>query len=303
MKKSILVVGSINMDLVVRAPRHPHPGETILGSDFQTFPGGKGANQAVAAARLDGNVTMIGRVGEDAFGDMLLDTLQKDRVDTRYVTRTQGVSTGVALITVNEAGQNNIVVVPGANAHLTPEDIHAAEPAFKTAGVVLIQLEIPMETVAEAVQVAKKHEAVVVLNPAPAPAQALPADLLAGVDILIPNEHELAMLTGAEEMPLKQAAETIGVDCLIVTLGSKGAQVWDGSEISTIPPHAVKAVDTTAAGDAFAGAFTLALTEGKQIHEAALWGNAAGAAAVTKPGAQPSLPRKQDILALLNSQD
>lgn len=297
MKNSIIVVGSINMDLVVRAPRHPQPGETILGSSFQTFPGGKGANQAVAAARLGGDVTMIGRLGSDEFGDTLRSTLEKDNVDTGFVLRTEGVSSGVALITVSDAGQNNIVVVQGSNGQLTPADIEGAREAIQGARVVLLQLEIPLETVSEAIRLAKQAGALVVLNPAPA--QNLPADLLAQVDILIPNESELALLTVAEGLPFEEARRRLGVKCLIVTLGANGVQVIDENGSRHIPAHAVRAVDTTAAGDAFVGAFGVALTLGKSLDEAAAWGNAAGALSVTRAGAQPSLPTRAELETLL----
>jgi ribokinase len=294
----IVVVGSINMDLVVRAPRHPQPGETILGSDFQTFPGGKGANQAVAAARLGGQVRMVGRVGMDPFGDLLVANMQKDGVDTRYVLRTEGVASGVALITVSEMGQNNIVVVPGTNGMLTSADIYAAESAFEGAGAVLIQLEIPLEAVAVAAQLGKKHGAKVILNPAPA--QGLPNSLLGQVDYLIPNESELYLLTGMQSILVAASSlKSIGLNCLIVTLGSQGVLVLDGEHEDHILSHAVGVVDTTAAGDAFVGAFAVALSENQTTLEAAVWGNAAGALSVTAAGAQPSLPTRQSLEAFL----
>lgn len=294
----IVVVGSINMDLVVRSPRHPQPGETILGSDFQTFPGGKGANQAAAAARLGGLVKMVGRVGMDPFGEVLLENLKKDGVDTTYVLKTKGVSSGVALITVSDVGQNNIVVVPGSNARLSAEDIRAAEPAFQGASLVLLQLEIPVETVREAVKLGKKHGARVILNPAPA--QALDGALLEHVDILVPNENELTLLTGIQSILVAAGSlKSIGLDCFIVTLGSKGALVLDEQGTKHILGHEVHVVDTTAAGDAFVGAFAVALSEGQSILQAAVWGNAAGAITVTGAGAQPSLPDRASLEAFL----
>lgn len=287
----IVVVGSINMDLVVQAPRHPQPGETILGTAFHTFPGGKGANQAVAAARLGGDVFMVGRVGADAFGDSLLKTLQADGVNTQYVLPTQNVPTGVALITVSDTGQNNIVVVPGANAYLTAADLLAAETLFKGAGAVVCQLEIPLEVVRVAARLARLHHARFILNPAPA--RSLDEELLSLVDYLIPNEHELALLTGVENITRAiNKIEALGVKELIVTLGDKGVEVSDQDNLYHIHPHPVTVVDTTAAGDAFVGAFALALTEGRSLLEAAYWGNAAGALAVTQAGAQPSLPTR-----------
>ena len=295
----IVVVGSINMDLVVRAPRHPEPGETILGSSFQTFPGGKGANQAVAAARLGGHVRMIGRVGTDSFGDSLLATLQKDQVDTSFVRRCTDTASGVALITVNEQGQNTIVVVPGANWKLSPQDIRDSREAFVGASVVLLQLEIPIETVKAAAEMAREEGAGVILNPAPA--QQLSRNLLSKVDFLIPNESELGLLTGLHAVSFaSDSLRSIGARRLVVTLGSQGVLVIDEDGHYQLDAHTVPVVDTTAAGDAFVGAFAVALTEHRSTREAASWGNAAGALAVTSAGAQPSLPSRsllEDFLA------
>jgi len=290
----IVVVGSLNMDLVVRAPRHPQPGETILGGDFRTFPGGKGANQAVAAARLGAAVQMIGRVGADAFGDALLQTLAQDGVDTRHVQRDQEAPTGVALITLNAAGQNAIVVAPEANARVTPQDVVAAAAAFAGAAVLLLQLECPLPAVAQAIELAKQHGAQVVLNPAPA--QPLDAALLAQVDYLLPNQNELALLTGLDDLrPAVRRLQAVGVRRIVVTLGEEGVLVVEGDSEVHIPAHGVTVVDTTAAGDAFAGAFAVALLEGHATYQAAAWGNAAGALAVTRAGAQPSLPRRDEL--------
>ena len=290
----IVVVGSINMDLVVRSPRIPQPGETILGTDFRTFPGGKGANQAVAAARAGGQVKMVGRVGQDEFGESLLNTLRRDGVDTTFVTPTPGIASGVALITVNDAGQNNIVVVPGANGKLSPDDVKAAQPAFEGAAVVLLQLEIPLETVAEAINQARRYGAKVILNPAPA--RSLPNDLLAQVDYLIPNESELALLTGLNAIPTAAShLKSLGISCLIVTLGAQGVLVMEDGAARRILPHKVSVVDTTAAGDAFVGGMAVALTEGHSTQEAAAFGNATGALSVTKAGAQPSLPTRTEL--------
>ncbi|PWH16678.1 MAG: ribokinase [Anaerolineae bacterium] len=298
MSAHLVVVGSINMDLVVRAPRLPRLGETILGSDFRTFPGGKGANQAVAAARLGGKVRMVGRVGGDGFGDALLDTLRQNQVEITYVYRDPQASTGVALITVEESGDNAIVVAPGANGRLSPQDIHQAEAAFQAAQAVVLQLECPLPTVEEAIKVARRYAVPVALNPAPA--QALPDELLRQVDVLIPNQSELQILSGEVEIEEAiQALQKRGVKTLIVTLGEQGCLVVQGAERHTLAAHRVKAVDTTAAGDAFVGAFAVAWAEGKSLLEAARWGNAAGALAVTRAGAQPSLPTRQEVLDLL----
>ena len=294
----ILVVGSLNMDLVVRSPRHPQPGETLLGAEFHTFPGGKGANQAVAAARLGGQVKLIGRVGADAFGDALLETLSQDGVDTRHVEPLQDAPTGIALITVNDAGQNTIVVVPGANGKLSPPDLLSAAPAFEGASVVVIQLEIPLLTVTYAADLARRHGACVVLNPAPA--QPLSATCLEQVDVLIPNQSEAALLTGcASAGDAARRLMASGVCSVIVTMGEGGVLIAEGETATHLPAHRVSVVDTTAAGDAFVGAFAVALAQGRTVREAAAWGNAAGALAVTRAGAQPSLPARADLESFL----
>lgn len=290
----IVVVGSINMDLVVRAPHLPQPGETILGRDFKTFPGGKGANQAVAASRLGGHVKMIGRVGNDAFGAELLRTLQNDRVDTTFVHCDAAAPSGVALITVEDAGQNTIVVASGANGQVTPAEVDAAEAAFDGAAVLLLQLEIPLATVLRAIEVAKKHRVRVLLNPAPS--QPLDAPLLSLVDYLVPNQIELAWLTNAAAVPDGVAQlQALGVKHVVVTLGGDGVAVFEGEETYRLAAHPVNVVDTTAAGDAFVGGFAVAVVEGKSTREAAEWGNAAGALAVTRAGAQPSLPTRAEL--------
>ncbi len=290
----IVVVGSINMDLVVRAPHLPQPGETILGRDFKTFPGGKGANQAVAASRLGGHVKLIGRVGNDAFGAELLRTLQTDRVDTTFVQRDADAPSGVALITVEDAGQNTIVVASGANAKLTPAEVDAAEAAFDGAAVLLLQLEIPLVTVLRAIEVAKKHRVRVLLNPAPS--QPLDAPLVSQVDYLVPNQIELALLTKAASLEEGVAQlQTLGVKHVVVTLGGDGVAVCEAEKTYRLAAHPVNVVDTTAAGDAFVGGFAVAVVEGKSTREAAEWGNAAGALAVTRAGAQPSLPTRAEL--------
>ncbi len=303
MNGHILVVGSINTDLVVRVPRHPQIGETILGGSFATFPGGKGANQAVAAARLGAEVKMIGRVGKDAFGEALLETVARDGVDTSFLFRDPDAASGVALITVDEAGRNTIVVAAGANARLTADDVVSAEAAFRGASVLVMQLEIPLPVVEKSIWLARKHDLKIILNPAPA--QSLPDGLLSSVDYLIPNQNELALLAGNENSldSSVQALQMRGATCLIVTLGEQGVLVARGSERRHIPAYKVTAVDTVAAGDAFVGAFAVAIAEGYSLLEAAEWGNAAGAVAVTRPGAQPSLPHRDELLAMLSEAD
>jgi len=299
MMKRIVVVGSLNMDLVVRAPRHPQPGETLIGGDFQTFPGGKGANQAVAAARLGAQVRMIGRVGGDAFGEALLQTVRQDGVDTTFIRRDEQAATGVALITLDAAGQNTIVVAPGANMRVTRQDIEEAEAAFEGADLLLMQLECPLEAVQAAAQMAHRHGLPVVLNPAPA--RPLPADLLAQTDYLLPNQPELRLLADGEADVPRAAARLLaqGVRNLVVTLGEEGALLVTGGSQEHLPAFRVPVVDTVAAGDAFAGAFCVALAEGKPLREAVLWGNAAGAIAVTRPGAQPSMPNRAELTQFL----
>lgn len=298
MSGHIVVVGSLNMDLVVRSPRHPLPGETLLGSDFNTFPGGKGANQAVAAARAGGIVNMVGRVGTDEFGGLLLQNLALAGVNSAHVLRDEEAASGVALITVADDGQNTIVVAPGANGRVSPADVQAAYPAFEEAAVLMLQLEVPLPAVQRAIDEARRRQVRVILNPSPA--QALEPALLRKVDYLVPNRSEVALLTGEEDVEAgARALLEMGVGCVIVTLGDEGVVVWDDSGSTAIPAHAVKPVDTTAAGDAFAGAFAVALSHGRSTVEAARWGNAAGAVAVTRAGAQPSLPSRAEIEALL----
>jgi ribokinase len=290
----IVVVGSINMDLVVRAPRLPNLGETIIGSDFHTFPGGKGANQAVAAARLGGTVKMIGRVGGDSFGETLLETIARDRVDPSYIIQDAEAATGVAFITVDSNGQNTIVVASGANAKLTPEDIDAAKEAFVGAAILLLQLESPLNAVNHAIELARLYGAQVVLNPAPA--QLLDVDFLSKVNYLVPNQTELALMTGMDSIPnAVKSLEALGLKRVIVTLGGDGVLVVEEGQEIQLPAHRVTVVDTTAAGDAFVGAFAVALTEGHPAQTAASWGNAAGALAVTRAGAQPSLPSRSEF--------
>jgi ribokinase len=303
MAANISVVGSLNMDLIARTPRFPQPGETIIGDEFHTVPGGKGANQAVAAARLGAQVSMVGRVGRDAFAESLLDNLAAAGVDHTFVIHDPEAATGVALIAVDDAGQNSIIVASGANVRLSPADVDGAEAAIAGADALLLQLESPLETVTRAAKVAHAHGVPVILNPAPA--RSLPGALLALVDVLIPNESETALLTGlpvgdpAEAEAAAAALRTLGVGTVILTLGERGALLAreDGAEY--FPAFEVTPVDTTAAGDAFVGGFAVALAEGRSLAEAVQWGNGAGALATTRLGAQPSLPTRQDLEGLL----
>lgn len=303
MTAHITVVGSLNMDLIVRAPRIPQPGETIIGSGFHVAPGGKGANQAVAAARLGARVSLVGRVGQDSFGADLLDNLKEAGVDHTYVTQDHDAASGVALIEVDDAGQNSIIVASGANMRLSPANVEAAEAVIAGADILLLQLESPLETVARAAQLARAHQVTVILNPAPA--QPLPVELLSAVNILVPNESETAILTG---LPVGNQSEIeaagarlrdLGVETLILTLGERGAMLVTAEGSQLFPPFQVTPVDTTAAGDAFVGGLAVALAEGLSLPEAIRWGNAAGALATTQLGAQPSLPTRQTLEDLL----
>ncbi|MGB4675938.1 MAG: ribokinase [Aggregatilineales bacterium] len=306
MPAHVVVVGSLNMDLVVRAPRIPAPGETLLGGEFHTVPGGKGANQAVAAARLGARVSMVGRLGADDFATQLLANLEADGIDHSAVIQDASTTTGVALIVVADDGQNSIVVASGANMQVTPGDVDAAAETIAAADVLLLQLEIPLDAVQRAAEIAHEHGVPVVLNPAPA--RDLPADLLSRVDVLIPNESETALLTGLPvdtRAELEAAARTLlgrGVGTAILTLGARGAMLATGSSVELIPTFEVQPVDTTAAGDAFVAGFSVALAEGKPVAEAVRWGNAAGALAVTRMGAQTSLPRRAELEQLLLQQ-
>jgi len=303
MAARITVVGSLNMDLVVRAPRIPRPGETVLGGEFHTAPGGKGANQAVAAARLGGRVSMVGRVGSDAFARSLLDGLDADGVDHALVTHDPEAATGVALIVVDDAGENSIVVASGANMRLSPADVDAAEAVIAGADVLLLQLEVPLAAVVRAAKMAHTHGATVILNPAPA--CPLPHELLSLVDVLVPNESETALLTHlsvGDRAEIEAAAmrlRELSVDTVVLTLGERGALLVGEGEKELIPAFEVTPVDTTAAGDAFVGGFAVALAEGRSLADAVRWGNAAGALATTKLGAQPSLPTRRAVEALI----
>jgi len=293
---NILVVGSLNVDLVVRAPRFPQLGETISGEDLQVIPGGKGANQAVAASRLGANVAMLGRVGKDNFGDFLLNNLKANIVNTQLVQRDDS-STGTAIIVVDANGQNSIVLSPGANGKVASSDIeHASFPDFN---LLLLQLEIPTPTVLSAAKLAKQSGVRVLLNPAPA--KELPDELISLADFIIPNETELSLLTGVEVNDISSAQKATqgllnkGAQNVIVTLGSKGALIVNKEANAHVETYQVDVVDTTAAGDAFIGGFASVLDSSSSLVEAVRFGCACGALATTKFGAQPSLPTKEEV--------
>jgi ribokinase len=287
----VLVVGSVNADLVVTVARRPGAGETVLGSDLATFPGGKGANQAVAAARLGARVAFVGHVGTDSFAQFLREGLDREGVGTRHLLAVPGPS-GVALITVDPAGDNSIIVSPGANARLTPGHVAAAGAGLDAASVVSAQLEIPLEAVTAAARLAAGAGARFVLNLSPA--ARVPASLLAAADPLVVNEHEAAFLLGgdAQRAPERQAAALLGLGprSAVITLGAAGAYAADAGGGTLVPSPAVTVVDTTGAGDAFTGALAWRLSQGDALAAAAAFAARVGAAAVTGRGAQSSYP-------------
>ena len=303
MPARICVAGSLNMDLVVQTPVLPAPGQTVLGGPFATFPGGKGANQAVAAARAGAQVTMVGAVGDDSYGEALRAGLEREGIESREVLQRTGIASGVALIAVAPDGQNTIIVAPGANATLSVEDIDRAADAIAAADVLLLQLEVPVPAIMRAVEHARAASRLVILNPAPA--QPLPREVLSAADVLVPNETEAAALAGVMpvDWPSAEAAARCLVDAgarsVLLTLGRRGVLLWHNGQTLRQPAFDVQAVDATAAGDAFLGAFAVALAEGYPAAEAMRWGAAAGALATTVPGAQPSLPARDAILSLL----
>ena len=293
----ILVIGSLNADLVVRAPRFPTPGETIRGENLVTFPGGKGANQAVAAARLGARVAMIGRVGADPFGTTLIDNLRNNKVDVSHVILDDTTPTGAAIIVIDSLGQNSIVLSPGVNGNVSPEDI--TPESFIDSSLLLLQFEIPIETVIHSAKLAGEKKLRILLNPAPA--HPLPEELLEAADFILPNETELGLLTGSSVSDLasiQKASRSLverGARNIIVTLGANGALIVNKAGVKHIPPYKVKVVDTTAAGDAFVGGLAVGLLNGKSLEDAVQYACACGALAVTKLGAQPSLPTINDV--------
>lgn len=300
----IVVVGSANTDLVVQVDRLPTPGETVLGGDLITTQGGKGANQAVAAARLGAEVTFVARIGGDAFGGETLEALRREGLDVRYVAQDPEAPSGVAMIVVGPGGQNLIAVAPGANRRLSGADVEASRAAFEGAGVVLIELETPVEAGLVAARLGREARATVILNPAPAPSVPLPDALFEAVDILTPNETEAAVLSG--ETSPERAAEVLlgrGVETVIVTLGEAGALVATRSDpAQRAPGFRVEAVDATAAGDAFNGGLAVALGRGEPLMKAVRYAHAVAALTVTQLGAQPSLPTAAEVEAFLKNE-
>lgn len=305
MVKPIVVVGSINIDLVVGSERIPAPGETISGTVFNTYFGGKGANQAVAAAKLGYPVTMIGKVGKDVFGTQLEQALRSAGVDTRSIQRTRGAS-GVALIITDRAGENSIVVVPGANGEIGPADIEEYRDVLLNAGIILTQLEIPFEAVERLGSFASRNTIPLILDPAPA--RQLPASLIRQATWVTPNEVEIKhLLENANGYPdeinaIEQLAAKGGRN-LVLKLGPRGVLLKEEKQAPVaVPGFSVKAVDTTGAGDAFNGAFAVALMSGKPPRESAEFANAVAAISVTRAGAQPSMPNRAEVEAFIHKQ-
>lgn len=300
--KKIVVVGSCNTDMVIKADRLPVPGETILGGTFFMNPGGKGANQAVAAARLGGNVTLISKTGNDVFGKQSVMLYNTENIKTDYIYSDSRHPSGVALITVDSQGENCIVVASGANAYLTPSDIDKASAEIENSDLVLMQLEIPIETVEYVAEMANKKGIKVILNPAPA--RALSNNLLKNVYIIIPNKNEAEILSGIKVSDIesaKQAADIIsakGVDIVVITLGSQGALIKEYAEYHFVEAYKVDALDTTAAGDTFCGSVCVGLSEGRSILNSVKFAARAAAITVTRMGAQASIPYRSELSSL-----
>jgi ribokinase len=301
----IVVVGSTNTDLVVAVPHIPAPGETILGGALQTVAGGKGANQAVAAARLGARVTFVARVGDDAFGTSAVAGFRREGINTTYIGVTPGVASGVALIPVSEeTGENAIVVAPGANSYLTEADVDTAAPAFDSAAAVVVSLEVPLEAVIRTVEMGWTRRIPVILNPAPA--RSLPPELLTRVTVLTPNETEALQLLGTRESldPDILAARLLdlGIDAAVMTVGRAGAVIATPDGVETVAGIPVRAVDTVAAGDCFTGALAVEFAAGRSLRDAVSFANAAAALKVTRPGAQPGLPTRDEVTAFVAAQ-
>lgn len=307
--KRIVVVGSSNTDLIIKVSEIPRPGETLLGGEFMTFPGGKGANQAVAAARAGGDVVFVAAVGDDAYGEEAIKGYRLDNINTEDIKVCKGVPSGIAMITISDKGENAITVASGANAELTPADLEEAEEPFDEADYMLIQLETPLDTVLKAVELCTNFNTRVILNPAPA--ADLSDEILKGVSILTPNETEAERLTGITVTDEKTAAEAAdvlhkrGIETVIITLGPEGAYLsdQDSGTQKLIAGFTVNPVDTTAAGDVFNGQLAVALAEGEALEEAVRIAHAAAALSVQKLGAQSSIPRREETDYFLKEQN
>lgn len=299
----IVVVGSSNTDLTVLCPELPSPGQTVLGTDFYTAAGGKGANQAVAAARAGAEVTLVAAVGDDDFGRAALAGFRREGINTKFVAVKRGTPSGAAVIVVGGHGAENLIAVaPGANARLTPADVSRAAAAIRRADLVLLQLEIPLESAERAKRIARAAGVPVMLNPAPMPAGGLPPKFLAGFDCIVPNRGELERLAGGRSSSPGAAAAKLfrlGVRALVVTMGASGVLVVTAEGREVVPGFRVKPVDTVGAGDCFCGNLATALGEGRPLPEAARLACAAAAISVTRRGAQSSMPRRAEATRLL----
>tara|TARA_B100001971_G_scaffold35208_3_gene30267 strand:- start:315 stop:1229 length:915 start_codon:yes stop_codon:yes gene_type:complete len=301
----VTVVGSFMYDLVAKAPRRPKTGETLIGNSFGMFFGGKGANQAIAASRLAASVTMVGRLGTDLFGNQFLEKFASEGINTEFVIQDKENGTGVGMPLIDATGDNSIVIIPQANMALTVENINQAHDAIAEADILLLQLEVPIESSLRSAEIAKENDTLVILNPAPA--QKITDTLLRLVDILTPNESETEILSGMPTDTNEQAIEAAhklmskGIKTVILTLGSRGSLLLNENVEILIPAFSVDVVDTTAAGDAFCGALAASLSQGKSIEESVKIANAAGALAVTQLGAEPSLPKKEALDNLLSN--
>ena len=299
----VTVVGSFMYDLVATAPRRPKTGETLIGDSFGMFLGGKGSNQAIAASRTGASVTMVGRLGNDLFGDQFLEKLSEEGINTDFVVQDTKNGTGVGMPLIDSSGQNSIVIIPQANMALTVKNIDKAESVIADSDVLVLQCEVPMEANKRAAEIANKNDTLVILNPAPA--CEIPDAILSLTDLLTPNESETEILTGMPTHSNEQAIEAAhnllskGIETVILTLGSRGSFLLTEKMDKLIPAYSVNVIDTTAAGDAYCGALAASLAQGAHIEEAVKIANAAGALAVTKLGAEPSLPTKKAIDQLL----
>lgn len=299
----IAVLGSINMDIVVKCMRLPTPGETITGHAALEIPGGKGANQAVSASRAGGRVAMIGRLGDDGFAETLWNTLKHDHINTDHVIRTRSSASGIAIVAVEDSGENSIMVVPGANGQVTPTDVDQAATTISAADILLLQLEVPIDAVEHAMCIAADANVPVILDPAPMLDTV--SDTLMRADVICPNQGETATLVGHPIDSVEAAITAVpllhqrGAKQVIITMGSMGTIVSDGKTIDCIPPFKIAAKDTTAAGDAFAGALAVRLGQSASLMDAAIFASAAGAIAATRLGAQPAMPRREEIEQLV----
>ena len=299
--KRIVVIGSSNTDMVIRTKNLPRPGETVLGGTFFMNAGGKGANQAVACARLGGAVTFVCKTGNDVFGHQAYQLFDDEGIDPSYVFSDPKNPSGVALILVDDNAENSIAVASGSNSNLVTADIDNSLDAIENSEIVLMQLEIPIKTIEYAAQIAKSRGKMVILNPAPAPTEPLPLSILKNIDLITPNETEAELISGIPVVDepsaiaaAKRMAE-LGVKKIIITMGSKGAMLYEDGEGELIPSIRGKAVDTTAAGDCFNGALTIAISEGRSLKDAVLFANRAAAISVTRPGAQVSMPYRHEV--------